>query len=74
MIKGRINEIDEYEFISNAIKTLYNNDSEVTKELISGLTLPTQSQLKDIMKSKRVIIQVEEKEQKVIRKILKAKK
>jgi len=74
MIKGRINDIDEYEFISNGIKTLYNNNPEVTKELISGLSLPTQSQLKDVMKSKRVIVQVEEKEQKIIRKILKAKR
>jgi hypothetical protein len=54
MLKGRIKEIDEYEFFSRVMKALNTSNPESTKAIIMGLPEFQQKQLKDVLQSKRI--------------------
>jgi len=54
MLKGRIKDIDEYDFFGRVMKALNTRNPEATKALIMGLPEFQQKQLKDVLQSKRI--------------------
>ena len=72
-LQGQIKKIDEYEYFSKIIKSIYANSPGKAKALVSGLSDVQQSYLKGILQSKRIAIGKKGDRTTIARRILRPK-
>ena len=71
-ISCRIKRIDEFQFFGQIIRKLNSTNPQSMSELINMLEKVSQTSLKDILRSKRVVVQAQGVSKNVIRKMVKA--